>query len=208
MTTRTKKSRRLTLRDRLSRLKYDQACRLLGTEGRRWIQAGGARSIDIEQQVNLRGGRFRLTLPDASVAIRLESGARRRLEIRCSACGGQVGCEHAGAALSLILEEKLTLGLSRAPDEIPPLEMMGEEDLLRHVYALREERARTERFVLRSADPKRLWTDYTISSAASGKTYRVALRGTERGVSYCSCPDFRKNTLGTCTHILHALFKL
>ncbi|MFH0946277.1 MAG: DEAD/DEAH box helicase [Planctomycetota bacterium] len=208
MTATTKKSRRLTLRDRLSRLKYEQACRLLGPEGRRWIQVGGAQTIDIEQQVSLRGGLFRLTLPDASVAIRLESGARRRLEISCSACDGRVGCEHTGAALSLILEEKLTLGLSRAPDETPPLEMMGEEELLRHVLSLREERARTERFVLRSADAKRLWTDYTITSAASGKTYRVALRGTERGVSYCSCPDFRKNTLGTCKHILHALRKL
>src|SRR5690606_9537401 len=29
----------------------------------------------------------------------------------------------------------------------------------------------------------------------------------ERGDSYCSCPDFRKNTLGTCKHILHALEK-
>lgn len=61
---------------------------------------------------------------------------------------------------------------------------------------------------LRSTDPKRLWTDYTITSAASGKTYRLALRGVQAGQSYCSCPDFRKNTLGTCKHILHALTKL
>ena len=39
-------------------------------------------------------------------------------------------------------------------------------------------------------------------------TYRVALRGWERGESYCSCPDFRKNTLGTCKHILHVLEKV
>ena len=31
----------------------------------------------------------------------------------------------------------------------------------------------------------------------------MALRGLERGPSYCSCPDFRTNTLGTCKHILH-----
>ena len=40
---------------------------------------------------------------------------------------------------------------------------------------------------------------------SSGKTYRVALRGWKRGDSYCTCPDFRKNTLGTCKHILYAL---
>jgi superfamily II DNA or RNA helicase len=56
-----------------------------------------------------------------------------------------------------------------------------------------------------SSDPKRIWTDYSVTSAASGKTYRVALRGWQRGESYCTCPDFRKNTLGTCKHILYAL---
>ena len=28
------------------------------------------------------------------------------------------------------------------------------------------------------------------------------------GASYCSCPDFRKNTLGTCKHIIYALDKV
>ena len=36
----------------------------------------------------------------------------------------------------------------------------------------------------------------------------MALRGWKAGESYCSCPDFRKNTLGTCKHIIHALDKL
>jgi SNF2 family DNA or RNA helicase len=46
-----------------------------------------------------------------------------------------------------------------------------------------------------------------VTNGASGKSYRVALRGWRPGESYCSCPDFRKNTLGTCKHILHALEK-
>src|SRR5690606_29015342 len=72
----------------------------------------------------------------------------------------------------------------------------------------RAERARGERMRLRSMDPTTPWTDYTITSASSGKSYRVALRGRERGVSYCSCPDFRKNTLGTCKHVLYALARM
>ena len=36
----------------------------------------------------------------------------------------------------------------------------------------------------------------------------MALRGLERGESYCSCPDFRTNTLGTCKHVLHVLAKV
>jgi len=49
------------------------------------------------------------------------------------------------------------------------------------------------------------WVDYAVRSAQSGKTYRVALRGAARGQSYCSCPDFRRNHLGTCKHILRVL---
>ncbi|MFO8047822.1 MAG: DEAD/DEAH box helicase, partial [Desulfosudaceae bacterium] len=56
-------------------------------------------------------------------------------------------------------------------------------------------------------NPRELWTDYIVSNAASGKSYRVALRGWERGQSYCTCPDFRKNTLGTCKHILYVVEK-
>src|SRR5262249_57672786 len=43
---------------------------------------------------------------------------------------------------------------------------------------------------------------------AWGKWERVGRRGWRPGESYCSCPDFRKNTLGTCKHILHALEKV
>ena len=61
---------------------------------------------------------------------------------------------------------------------------------------------------VRSADPKRLWTDYTVTNAVSGKTYRVALRGWKAGECYCTCPDFRTNTLGVCKHILHVQEKV
>jgi hypothetical protein len=36
----TKPSHRLTLKDRLSRLNFTQACKLLGAEGRQLIQQG------------------------------------------------------------------------------------------------------------------------------------------------------------------------
>ena len=58
---------------------------------------------------------------------------------------------------------------------------------------------------VKARDPKRPWTDYLVTNRLSGKTYRVALRGSEAGDSYCSCPDFRTNTLGTCKHVLRVL---
>ena len=129
--------------------------------------------------------------------------AQDRLHWNCTAC--QWPCEHAGAAFSLLLEEKTALGLAAPPPERIPVESLGEEELIRRALAEREERSRKEKFKLQSQDPQKPWTDYTITSAASGKTYRVALRGRERGISYCSCPDFRTNTLGTCKHIMYAL---
>ena len=49
--------------------------------------------------------------------------------------------------------------------------------------------------------------DYRVKSA-SGKTYRVAMRGSGLFENFCSCPDFAVNTLGTCKHIEALLLQL
>jgi superfamily II DNA or RNA helicase len=110
--------------------------------------------------------------------------------------------------LSLVLEEKTALGLAAPPAEHSPAEALSEEELVERALSERQERARTERMAVRAGDPARPWTDYAVTNKASGKTYRVALRGTERGEAYCSCPDFRKNGLGTCKHVLQVLRKV
>ena len=192
-----------TLKDRLSHLSYLQACKLLGPQGKTLIQAGGKFPIDLFDQAKLTRSRFRLHLDGAQVKIRLDPARPRRLHLSCSACQG--ACEHQGAALSLILEEKLALGLSAPPAAKRPMETLGEAELVKQAAAERLERAHTEKMRLKSMDPRRLWTDYVITNRASGKSYRLALRGWQPGESYCTCPDFRKNTLGTCKHILYAL---
>ncbi|MBI2193575.1 MAG: DEAD/DEAH box helicase [Planctomycetes bacterium] len=196
----------LTLRDLLSRLTYVQACRLLGPNGKKLIQAGGAHPVDIESQVALQGDLFRLRLPWCVVTMTVMAGVRGRLRWNCTACDR--ACEHVGAAFSLILDEKTALGLAAPPPEDLPMELLDEKALEEWALSERRERARVEKMGIESMVPEEPWTDYLVSSAVSGKTYRVALRGWERGESYCSCPDFRKNTLGTCKHILHALDKL
>ena len=210
----TKKSKKLTLKDRLSRLTYVQAVKLLGSEGPQLIRQGASYDdIDIERDVYFRGDLFRLKLrgaagrgKDAVVTITAMAEARNRLHFNCTTC--ETVCEHIGAAVSLVLEEKTALGLAVAPDEKRPIETLSEQELLEQALRDRQERAQTEKFRLSSSDPKRPWADYTITSALSGKTYRVALRGEERGDSFCSCPDFRTNTLGTCKHILHLLHRV
>ncbi len=191
------------LRDRLSRLNFTQACRILGPEGARLIRTGGRREIVIAEQVFQQGDLFQLRLPDATVSITLMASARDRLHWNCTSC--TEACEHAGAALSLVLEEKMALGLAAPPKERVPVESLNESDLITNALLERGERSRTEKFRLVSGDPSTPWTDYTITSVLSGKSYRVALRSTERGMSYCSCPDYKTNTLGTCKHIFYGL---
>lgn len=205
----TKKSADLTLRDRLSRLRYVDACKLIGEDGAKWIQAGAQFTIDIDRQVRLNDERFELRFLDpqqTTVTIWLDDGATRRIRWRCSA--SNTACAEVGAAFSTILEDKMTLGLSQMPSDELPLECLSEEQLVRRALRERKKRAISEKMALQSLDPSQPWTEYTITSAESGKTYRLALRGEERGRSFCSCPDFRTNTLGTCKHIMHALEKV
>lgn len=206
----TKKSKKLNLKDRLSRLTYVSTCQLLGEHGKQWLHEGGTfDDIDVERDVYLGNDLFRLNVKDFNVAddvvvtITLMASERNRLHWNCTTC--EQTCKHVGAAFSLILDDKYTLGLADAPILDIPLEHLSEEQLVERAIAERAGRAQQEKFRLKSADATKAWTDYVVTSAASGKSYRLALRGEERGESYCSCPDFRTNTLGTCKHILYAM---
>ena len=192
-----------TLKDKLSHLSFRQAAKLLGLEGQGLIMAGGKYQINLFEQVRLSDVDFRLDLEDATVTINLSNDKKQRFNLHCSQCSG--ACVHMGAAFSLILEEKMALGLSAPPPERAPVESLGEEALIAQALEERKDRAQKETMRLQSMNPKQLWTDYIITSAGSGKSYRLALRGWQSGESYCSCPDFRKNTLGTCKHIIYAL---
>ncbi len=208
----TKTSRKLSLHDRLSRLGFPEACKLWGENGKKLIQAGARYEISIDEQVSWSNGTFRLQLPDPSAArdlvITIARSPDRRQWLGWSCSGCETACEHAGAAFSLILEEKTALGLAAPPPERTPVESLGEEDPGERALKERIERAHEEKMKVRSADAGRPWTDYTAISPLSGKTYRIALRGEERGTSYCSCPDFRTKTLGICKHIIHVLAKI
>lgn len=142
----------------------------------------------------------------ARVTIVEQTGRSQGLQLNCDCC--RAACLHTAAVLSTVLESKLVLGLSEAPDLKEPLENLTEKELLLRAYAERELRAKTERLRVKSSNEKTPWSDYAVTSLESGKSYRVSIRGTELGQSYCSCPDFKINHLGTCKHILHVLHKL
>jgi len=61
----------LSLRDRLSRLNYLQACSLFESDGAALIRSGGKYEIRVDAQVTLGEDRLVLRLAEAEVTIRL-----------------------------------------------------------------------------------------------------------------------------------------
>ena len=79
--------------------------------------------------------------------------------------------------------------------------------LIEQQIAERRDRAAVAALKILKRPPSGPYGDYTVKSA-SGKTYRVALRGPGLFENYCSCPDFAMNTLGTCKHVEAMLLRL
>lgn len=79
--------------------------------------------------------------------------------------------------------------------------------LIEQQISERRERAQTAIARILKRPSGQSFGDYEIKSP-SGRTYRVALRGSGLFESFCSCPDFAVNTLGTCKHIEALLIKL
>jgi superfamily II DNA or RNA helicase len=79
--------------------------------------------------------------------------------------------------------------------------------LIEQQIAERRERAVTAITKVLERPSGEPYGDYRVKSA-SGKTYRVAMRGPGLFENYCSCPDFAVNTLGTCKHIEALLLRV
>ena len=73
---------------------------------------------------------------------------------------------------------------------------------------LRRQFGREQEFTLENIGSERLFSDFRVTNPASGRSYRVAIRGCALGENYCSCPDYAVNTLGTCKHIEFTLAQL
>ncbi|MCC7424928.1 MAG: DEAD/DEAH box helicase [Planctomycetaceae bacterium] len=91
------------------------------------------------------------------------------------------------------------LSRTRKPDE------MSLEEWQR---GLRREYGRDQAFQLANIGNAAVFSDFLVTNPQSKNTYRVAIHGTEPGDSFCTCPDFATNALGTCKHIEFTLAKL
>ena len=73
---------------------------------------------------------------------------------------------------------------------------------------MRRQFGREQRFRLTNVGTERVFSEFEVVNPARGTAYRVAIRGTAPGDSYCSCPDYATNALGICKHIAFTLARL
>lgn len=74
--------------------------------------------------------------------------------------------------------------------------------------ALRRQFGREQEFGLENLGAEPFFSEFRVSNPQSGTRYRVAIRGRLPGDSFCSCPDYATNELGTCKHIEFVLARL
>ncbi len=67
--------------------------------------------------------------------------------------------------------------------------------------ALRKQYALEQKFKITNIGSEPLFSDYKVNNPETNKTYKVSIRDNISSFNYCSCPDFRVNTLGTCKHV-------
>ncbi len=73
---------------------------------------------------------------------------------------------------------------------------------------LRKQFGELQNFKIKNTGGHPVFSEFAVTNPASGRTYKVAVRGLLPGENYCSCPDYHINNLGTCKHIEFTLFRL
>ncbi|MDT8432938.1 MAG: DEAD/DEAH box helicase [Bacteroidales bacterium] len=84
---------------------------------------------------------------------------------------------------------------------VPYYRKPGELTVEEWQSALRKQYALEQKFKVRNIGSESLYSDYEVYNPDTGKTYKVSIRDNINSYNYCSCPDFRVNTLGTCKHV-------
>ena len=94
---------------------------------------------------------------------------------------------------------EVKLSRTQAPDDWPAVEWQR---------GLRRQFGREQAFGLENIGGEPFFSEYRVSNPQSKSAYRVAIRGTQPGDNFCSCPDYATNELGTCKHIEFTLAAL
>jgi superfamily II DNA or RNA helicase len=66
---------------------------------------------------------------------------------------------------------------------------------------LRKQFGSEQPFLVENIGQHPIFSDFRVTNPTSGSVYRVAVRSASPGRNFCSCFDFKTNSLGTCKHI-------
>src|SRR5271154_6592582 len=100
--------------DRISLPSFDEACKVLGRDGKRLLIRGG--SLDASTDVHLDDDEARMQWAPGLRSRIFFDATRGRLGAACSTCSQP--CVHVAGLLSILLEQKTDLGLAAPPPEI------------------------------------------------------------------------------------------
>ncbi len=70
---------------------------------------------------------------------------------------------------------------------------------------LRKQYAKEQNFKFTNIGDHPVYSDFSVYNPKTDKTYKVSLRDGKESYNFCSCPDFKTNSLGTCKHIEYML---
>jgi SNF2 family DNA or RNA helicase len=84
---------------------------------------------------------------------------------------------------------------------VPYYKKPGELTVEEWQAALRKQYAQEQRFEVKNIGSDSLYSDYEVYNPETDKKYKVSIRDNISSYNFCSCPDFRVNTLGTCKHV-------
>ncbi len=74
--------------------------------------------------------------------------------------------------------------------------------------ALRKQFALKQDFRVKNIGNHPVYSDFEVFNLETNRSYKVSIRDNISSYNYCSCPDFKINTLGTCKHIEFVLLHL
>jgi len=99
-------------------------------------------------------------------------------------------------------------GRTAKPKKISRLRKPEDMSLEAWQVALRRQYGREQQFRVKNVGKEPVFSEFEVTNPQTKRTYRVAIRGKGLGESFCSCPDFAVNTLGTCKHVEFVLGRL
>lgn len=110
--------------------------------------------------------------------------------------------------MKVILKKRIKTSKKKIIEKISHLVKPEGMDLDRWQIGLRKQIARELKLGIRNTGNHPVFTNFKVTNPMTKKIYRVFIGGGDLGMSYCSCPDFAGNTLGTCKHIESVLHRL